>query len=172
METSIKDVNNVDKLLNILKELSNFEIHVGILSGKADSKILMIAHVNEYGWQIEVTDKMRKYLGATGLHLKKETDHITIPERSFIRSGYDQNKVKLEKLMENLLKKVIMSEITVNQFTDQVGLYCVGFIQKFMTDLKSPADHPYTIEKKGGKTNPLMDSGELRQKITYEVVKK
>lgn len=168
---SIEDVNNVPKLLKVLEEITSFEIRVGFV-GQVDSKILMIAHVNEFGWQIEVTDKMRGYLGATGLHLKKETTNINIPERSFIRGGYDENKGKLERLIEGLLERVVTFQITVEQFQNQIGQYCVGFIQEFMTDLSGPENHPYTVDNKGGKTNPLIDSGELREKITYKVVKK
>lgn len=171
MNDYVKDVNNVDKLLNIMKQLIEFEIHVGIQANE-ESKILMIAHVNEFGFKIEVTDKMRGYLGATGLHLKPETTHINIPERSYIRGGYDANKAKIERIVEGLLKRVILMEISVTQFQNQIGQYCVGLIQEFMTDLSSPEKHPYTIEQNGGKTNPLIATGELRQKITYKVVKK
>lgn len=171
MAATVTDVSHVDELLRVMKEITSFEIRVGI-QGTEDSKILMIAHVNEFGFQIEVTDKMRGYLGATGLHLKKETTHINIPERSFIRGGYDKNKAKMERIIEGLLERVILMEITVSQFQNQIGQYCVGLIQEFMTDLDSPENHPYTVENKGGKANPLIDTGELRQKITYKVVKK
>ncbi|MEA4805088.1 hypothetical protein [Acetobacterium wieringae] len=171
MADYVKDVSNVGLLLDTLKEITSFEIHVGIQADE-DSKILMIAHVNEFGWQIEVTDKMRGYLGATGLHLKKDTKHINIPERSYIRGGYDANKAKIERIVEGLLEKVVALEISVSQFQNQVGQLCVGLIQEFMTDLSSPEKHPYTVDKNGGKTNPLIDTGELREKITYKVVKK
>lgn len=171
MADYVKDVSNVGLLLDVLKEITSFEIHVGIQADE-DSKILMIAHVNEFGWQIEVTDKMRGYLGATGLHLKKDTTHINIPERSYIRGGYDANKAKIERIVEGLLEKVVTMEISVSQFQNQVGQLCVGLIQEFMTDLSSPEKHPYTVDKNGGKTNPLIDTGELREKITYKVVKK
>jgi len=171
MADYVKDVSNVDKLLKVIDEITKFEIHVGIQADEG-SKILMIAYVNEFGFQIDVTDKMRAYLGATGLHLKKETTHINIPERSFIRGGYDENKAKMERIIENLLEKVILMQITVSQFQDQIGQYCVGLIQEYLTNLRDPENHPYTVDQKGGKTNPLIDSGELREKITYKVVKK
>ena len=45
-----------------------------------------IAAVHEYGCTIRVTDKMRGYLHSQGLHLKKTTQFIRIPERSFLRA--------------------------------------------------------------------------------------
>lgn len=171
MADTVKDVSNVDKLLKVIDEITSFEIHIGILANE-DPKILMIAYVNEFGFQIEVTDKMRAYLQATGLPLKKETTHISIPERSFIRGGYDENKAKMERIIESLIERVVLMQITVNQFQDQIGQYCVGLIQEYLTNLRDPENHPYTVEHKGGKTNPLINTGELRQKITYKVVKK
>lgn len=171
MADYVKDVSNVGLLLDVMKEITSFEIHVG-LQADEDSKILMIAHVNEFGFQIKVTDKMRGYLGATGLHLKPETTHINIPERSYIRGGYDANKAKMERIIEELLEQVVLMQISVSQFQNRIGIECVRFIQEFMTDLNSPEKHPYTVDKNGGKTNPLIDTGELREKITYKVVKK
>ena len=168
---SIEDVNNVPKLLKILEEITSFEIRVGFV-GQVDSKVLMIASVNEFGCQIEVTEKMRGYLGATGLHLKKETTHINIPERSFIRGGYDENKAKMDQIIDGLLERVVTMEISVSQFQNQIGQYCVGLIQEYLTNLRDPENHPYTVDQKGGKTNPLINTGELREKITYKVVKK
>lgn len=167
----VKDTNNVEKLLNIIDDLASHEIHVGIF-GQDDSKILMIATVNEFGWNIDVTDKMRGYLAATGLHLKADTKQIHIPERSFIRGGYDKNKANIEKQISNKIEKVITFELTVDQFYNQMGQACVGMIQEYLTNLSDPANHPYTIDNKNGKTNPLINTGELRQKITYKVVKK
>lgn len=175
MADYVKDVSNVGLLLDVMKEITSFEIHVGILGDeiREDGKsLMMVAYVNEFGWQIEVTEPMRKYLAATGLHLKPETTHINIPERSYIRGGYDANKAKMANIVDELLEQVVLMEISVTQFQNQVGQYCVKFIQEFMTDLSSPAKHPYTIDRNGGKTNPLIASSELRQKITYKVVKK
>ena len=41
--------------------------------------------IHEYGGKIRVTPRMRGYLAAVhGIHLKKDTSHITIPKRPFM----------------------------------------------------------------------------------------
>lgn len=202
---SIEDVNNVPKLLKVLEEITNFEIRIGFV-GEVDSKILMIAHVNEFGWTIKPKgkrlaiplNKAAKEAGSPrnipdlftfktddgSLYLVRNkgkdklefmywlATEVTIPERSFIRGGYDANKVKMASIVENLFEKAITFQITVEQFQNQIGEYCVKAIKEYMTNIKGPANSPITLAGKSPKTNPLMNTGELRQKITYKVVKR
>jgi hypothetical protein len=51
-----------------------------------------------------------------------------------------------------------------------VGAVAVGKVQEFMTNLSTPANAPSTIAKKGS-SNPLIDTGNLRQSVTYSVTK-
>jgi len=170
MSLTTTDDNKVPELLNVIKELKSSCIQVGIFAAEG-SKILMIATVNEYGCDITVTPKMRGYLGSQGLHLKKETTVIKIPERSFIRNSYTENLLNIQKFVDNDLDKVFNFTMTVSEFYKDVGMYCVGLVQKHLTKLKEPPNHPFTIERKNGKTNPLINTGELREKITFKVVK-
>lgn len=165
----IKDETSVPEFLKVLKELTRTHIEIGIF-GEDDSEILMVAHVNEFGCQIEVTDKMRNYLRAIGLPLKNETTHINIPERSFIRSGYDQEKNKIIDKIGPLLEQVIQLQLPVDTFLETLGEYTVGLIQQYLTDIRGPKNHPFTVRQKGS-SNPLIDTGRLRQSITYKVVR-
>lgn len=165
----IKDETRVPEFLKMLDELTSTHLEIGIF-GEDNSKILMIAHVNEFGCQIDVTDKMRNYLHVIGLHLKKDTRVINIPERSFLRTGYDINKNKIIDKTEPLLKKVIALELPVDAFFNALGEYVVGQIQEYMTSIKSPANHPFTIAQKKS-SNPLINTGKLRDSITYKVVR-
>lgn len=97
---------------------------------------------------------------------------VTIPERSYIRGAYDKNIGKIDNKIDGLLEKVITGKLTVAQMKEQVGIFCVNIIQNYMTNLKDPANSAITLAAKSPKSNPLIDSGELRQKITYKVVKK
>lgn len=49
-----------------------------------------------------------------------------------------------------------------------VGQIAVGKVQQYMTDLQSPANALSTIAKKGS-SNPLIDTGALRQSVTYSI---
>jgi phage gpG-like protein len=167
---SIKDVNNIPEFLKIMESLEKNRIEVGIF-GEDDSEMLMIARVNEFGVKIEVTKKMRNYLHAMGLHLSKNTRHIEIPERSFLRNGFDENKQKIENEGAKLLQKVILMQLPVKTFYEVLGEYIVGLIRIYLTELKDPANHPFTIKRKKSRTssNPLIDTGRLRDSITYKI---
>lgn len=165
----IHDESNVKEFLKMLEELSSTHLEIGIF-GDSGGDILMIANVNEFGCRIKVTDKMRSYLHVIGIHLKKDTKEINIPERSFVRGSYDENKNKIIDNADKLLEKVINLELPVSVFFDALGEYIVGLVQEYMTDLKSPPNHPTTIVNKKS-SNPLINTGRLRQSITYKVVR-
>ena len=165
----IHDETKVPEFLKMLDELSTTHLEIGIFSDSGGD-ILMIANVNEFGLNIKVTDKMRNYLHYIGIHLKKETKEIKIPERSFVRGSYDENKNKIIDNADKLLEKVINLELPVSVFFDTLGEYVVGLVQDYMTDLRSPPNHPATIANKGS-SNPLISTGRLRQSITFRQVK-
>lgn len=170
MSYKIKDKNNIPKLLKVLEDLDSNKIEVGIF-GSDDSTVLMIATVQEFGCKIDVTPKMRAYLHSQGLHLKASTTQINIPERSFIRSGFDEQKKKYEERAAKLLDKVLHFELPVQTFMETLGKYIAGQLQEYLTDVRMPPNHPFTAAQKES-TNPLIDSGRMRQAIKHRVVKK
>lgn len=163
----IEDISRVDEVLAALKKLETGYVEVGVLSDN-ESKLLMIATVNEYGVDIRVTNKMRNYLHTQGLHLKASTKYIRIPERSYIRGSFDENRVRLEREMEDLLIDVVELKVSADDFFDLIGVRAVSMIQQYMRDLRHPPNHPYTIWKKGS-SNPLIDTGRLIGSIDYQV---
>lgn len=165
----VKDTNNIPKHKKMLEELFSYKIQIGIF-GESGSDILVIANVNEFGCQVKVTNKMRNYLRVMGLPLKNETEYINIPERSFIRSGFDEKQKDIESRAVLLLKKVLLMELDVQTYYDLLGDYISGQLKDYMTDLDSPPNHPFTIERKGS-SNPLIHESHLRQSITHKVVK-
>lgn len=164
----VKDENHIPELLKVLNVLSRKTIQIGIF-GEDDSQILMIASVNEFGCKIKVTPKMRNYLRAIGLPLKKDTEYINIPERSFMRSGFDDRRDDIRDRTISLLKKVILMELDIDTFYNTIGEYAVSQLQSYLTSIDNPENHPYTVEHKGS-SNPLIDSGRLREAITFKVV--
>ena len=170
MSFKVKDENNIPKLLKVLDELESNKIEIGIF-GSDDSTVLMIATVQEFGCKIDVTPKMRAYLHSQGLHLKASTTQINIPERSFIRSGFDEQKDKYEKRAAKMLDKVLHLELPVDAFFNTLGEYITGQLQDYLTDVRTPPNHPFTTAQKGS-SNPLMSSGRMRQAIKHRVVKK
>lgn len=94
----------------------------------------------------------------------------TIPERSFIRATTKEKRKEIVELQEKLLKKIQSGEMKVDQALDQVGTFVAGLISKKIVDIKSPPNSPETIKRKGS-SNPLIDTGQLKNSITWEVNK-
>lgn len=163
------DVNNVPKLLKVLDELDRHIVQIGVF-GEDDSEMLMIARVHEFGVNIQVTDKMRGYLHHIGIHLRKDTQEIRIPERSYIRGYFDNKQSEMISQAERLLEQVIRLRTKPMTFFEALGEYIVGEVRKYMVDLKVPANSQVTIDRKGS-SNPLIDTGRLLDSITYKVVR-
>lgn len=156
-----------DKLsttLEAVRELKGRKVNVGVLEGEH----AWLAAIHEYGCTIPVTPKMRAFLHHKGLHLKATTTEIKIPERSFLRAGYDENIADVLKRTKVLEADVSEGTMTVEQFLKEVGLLLSSAIKDYATELKDPPNHSFTVEQKGS-SNPLWDTGQMIRGITYEV---
>ena len=58
-----------------------------------------------------------------------------------------------------------------DQLLDAAGNLAAGIVKQQITDLRSPPNAQSTIERKGS-SNPLIDTGLMRQTVTYKVVDK
>lgn len=161
----IRDKNNIPKAIRSSEELDGTVIQVGVLQ---DGQIGMIAAVQEFGANVPVTPKMRGYLASQGLYLKATTTQIRIPERSYIRAGWDQNEPNIVQKYADLLGKAVANGVAPEALLDALGLESQGALQKFARDLRNPANHPFTVEQKGS-SNPLVDTGNLIANIEYNI---
>lgn len=166
MGVTIRSVDNTTRVTRALQDVGRNEIQVGIFDG---GDIGMIAAVHEYGAQIPVTEKMRGWFGANGFPLKASTTVITIPERSFIRGGFDEHSDKVINKIENLLPRVIALQMDPDAFLDAIGVEFASLLKKYMNELDSPPNSGMTVAMKGS-SNPLVDSGRLRNSITHKVI--
>lgn len=164
---TIKDTGDLGEVIKNLQKLNGKKIKVGVF-GDDGSDLVMIARVHEYGCEIPVTQKMRAWFAENGYPLKKETTVIRIPERSFLRSGYDENIDTISKKIEEMVPDVIAADVDPKVFMDAIGMEFAGLIQKKMRDLKDPPNSQMTIERKGS-SNPLIDTGRLVGSIRHEV---
>lgn len=148
-----------------IEELNGKKVSVGVLGGGENA---WLASIHEYGCVIPVTDKMRAYLHKTGLHLKPTTTQIVIPERAFLRNGFDEGKDEVLSSTQQLIGDVVGGTMSADQFCEIVGLLLKGKIQDYARDLNSPPNHPYTVANKGS-SNPLINTGDMIGAITYRV---
>lgn len=161
----VKWTTKINKLPDISKTLSTLNgrsVEVGALTGENR----WLAGIHEYGCDITVTPKMRAFLHANGLHLSPNTTVIRIPERSFIRTGHDANVDRIIKQTERALGQVIAGYMSIDDMLDLYGQQMATAIKTYMRDLKTPENHPYTIEQKGS-SNPLVDTGQLIESINW-----
>lgn len=165
-----------------------------------DSFLLMIARVHEFGMTIHPKNGEALAIPLPAAKNTRPADHedlfrpkgtnvlakkkgkkdftpyfvlvksVTIPERSFMRSGYDKSKTELEKVIEKSISLALTMKITPEQAYERIGLFLVSSITRQIRQIKSPTNAPLTVAKKDGENNPLIDTGRLRQSITYRVV--
>lgn len=57
---------------------------------------------------------------------------------------------------------------TMDQILETVGVVAEGAVKVYMTELKTPPNAASTIRKKGS-SNPLIDTGAMRQSVTHKV---
>lgn len=147
-----------------LEGLDGKKVNVGCLKGEHR----WLAAIHEYGCKINVTPKMRAYLHYQGIHLKADTTVIVIPERSFIRAGYDGSIDKVLKQADILLADVAKGTMSADELLQTVGILLASEIKEYATNLDSPPNSSMTTSRKGS-SNPLWDTGQMIGGITYEV---
>lgn len=155
--------NKFPEMERAAAELNGRRVNAGVYGEQA-----WLAGIHEYGCRIKVTDKMRAYLHRQGLHLKKSTEYVTIPERAFLRNGYDLNRDGIVDSAENILPAVLDGSMDTDGFLEMVGMALSSCIKDYATSLDSPPNHPFTSGQKGS-NNPLVDTGDMIDSITYEV---
>jgi hypothetical protein len=93
---------------------------------------------------------------------------VTIPERSFLRTGFDQNVNKIIDKIEDLLNDVLDFNINPDTFLDAIGMEFAGLIQRHMRTVNDPPNSGITKNVKRS-SNPLQDTGRLIGAIRHEV---
>lgn len=91
-----------------------------------------------------------------------------IPPRPFMRNSIAAHKGEYKDLGRQLAKEVIKGRKTVKQGLEELGLLAASDIQDEITNLREPPLAQVTIDRKGS-SKPLIDTGKLRQSVTYEV---
>lgn len=155
-------VNKIPEIQARIKAINGAAVQVGALEGER----AWLAGIHEYGCDIPVTEKMRRYLHAQGLHLNANTKFIHIPERAFLRNGYDECKDEVVRKAAMLVMDVVNGNMSEETLFKEVGLTLSNKIKTYAQKLSDPKNHPFTIEQKGS-ANPLVDTGEMIGGITW-----
>ena len=91
-----------------------------------------------------------------------------IPERNFMHSAINENQAVYRRLAELELPKVGRGLITMDRLLHVLGELATGHIQEKIVEGPFQANAASTIAKKGS-DRPLIDTGNLRQSISYVI---
>lgn len=92
-----------------------------------------------------------------------------IPARPFLLNAMRSNKAKYSRLLKHEAKDILLGKMALFGAISRLGIIAQGDIQSEITTLRSPPNAPSTIASKGS-SNPLIDTGEMRQAVTYLVI--
>ncbi len=90
------------------------------------------------------------------------------PERSFIRSSFDEHQKKYITMAQKLVKKVIDKGGDIELVAELIGTEAAADVVDNINAIQTPPNTAATILKKGS-SNPLVDTGHLKQSIRHEV---
>ena len=68
----------------------------------------------------------------------------------------------------NIIRSAIENKTPLDTALNQIGVVAVAKVQQYMVELKTPPNTEATIKAKGS-SNPLIDTGQLMQSVTYKV---
>lgn len=146
----IEKKSQLEKLKKTFNDLIGAKLKIGFFDAqKADSGALTlatVAKINEYG---SMDGK--------------------IPPRPFMRQTLNRHN-NFKEEVKNVLQETLTLSKTFNSLFKKLGIKGMQEIQKEITagEFKENAD--YTIKKKNS-SKPLMDSGQLRQNVSWRVEK-
>jgi|GEM_PF-1772167 len=161
---SIKDDNKIPAFKKKLREIRKKKIEVGILG---DAFLALVGASNEFGAKIPISPAIRGLFAAKGFPLKKSTTVFIIPERSFIRSAFDDKK-NIDKIRK-LAQDIYSVDMSLDRVLNAIGIFMTNAIQKKIRSNIKPANHPFTVQEKKGKNKTLINNSRLLQGITHKI---
>lgn len=149
--TQIKGGQGAGTRIGQLRERlrQNAAVYVGVPKGEG---------VYEDGAPLAVIGAVHEFGSADG--------HI--PERSFLRVPLRAAQDEIAAIFKNQLHLVVDSSLTARQLMEQVGARGAAISQEAISGGIAPGNKASTVARKGSST-PLVDTGRLRQSITYKV---
>ena len=146
MGTRIQDKDHGYKAMRQrMKQMAGSYTKVGVQENSRDqdgvSDLVIIAASNEFGTE-------------------------TIPERSFVRSTFEENREKLAEISAAEGDAILTGKKDVKTSLALMGEFHAGQIQAKIHSHPPPANAPSTIKRKGS-SGTLVDSGNLAQSIRH-----
>ena len=93
-----------------------------------------------------------------------------MPQRSFLRSAYDENLPMIDKMIQRVANGAVFG-LGTNAALNQLGNVVQGMVQRKIVEGPFVPNSPATIKRKKS-SKPLIDTGHLRQSIRYVIERK
>lgn len=93
-----------------------------------------------------------------------------MPQRSFLRSAYDENLPMIDKMIQRVANGAVFG-LGTNAALNQLGNVVQGMVQRKIVDGPFVPNSPATIKRKKS-SRPLIDTRHLRQSIRYVIERK
>lgn len=196
MGRTVRDVDHgFSRITKALADLKGKEVAVGLQAGDRtkDGKIdiARLAAIHEFGAEIEresrtqtvyhkINSKGNFSKGGRFVKAKRSNfarnvsvgaHTVVIPERSFMRSTFDERNVNWKNDAQGQVGLIIDGKTNVKTALDVLGNQMQGDIQKKIVDGPFTPNAPSTVRQKGS-AKPLIHYGRLRQSVRYKVRKR
>lgn len=93
---------------------------------------------------------------------------VGIPERPFMRVSLQKNRPAYVALNRQNIKKILQKQMDIRTALGRLGELAKGDMQKEIAQGSFAPLKPSTIRRKGS-SRPLVDSGQMRQSIAWEI---
>lgn len=92
----------------------------------------------------------------------------TIPSRPFLYVALNGEAQPVQEICKRVAKAVIEGKLEIEQAAQLLGIWGVKEVQRIIALSLEPPNRPATIARKGSDTT-LVDTGQLRQNISYRI---
>jgi hypothetical protein len=140
-------------LLRALKTVDDAYVDVGLFEGEgvqhegSELTVAQIGAVHEFG-----------------------TRDGHIPERSWLRRNHDEHQAKYNARLDKAYGKILAGRARVVSVLTAFAERVASDVRRTITAVSEPPLAPSTIRAKGGKTNPLIDTGTMRNSVRGRVI--
>lgn len=159
------NLNKISKLKENLKKISGKKIQVGYTEGKES----FLAELNEYGCNIDVTPDVRKLFNNAGIELDEGLTKVILPEKAFLRIGYDEVKNIVFNKIGSMMGSVIDGRFDSKDFMEGLAVFIKDNLQEKAANINNNQSSKSKADKKG---NSLSVSGlelDMNSVFGYEV---
>lgn len=167
MSTTIKNHINIDSFISNLQKLSDNHLvaKIGVLEKDGARKKQKFKRVGKQN--IKVTSES---ITLAEVAMLNEFGMGNNPERSFIRSTFDENIKNWMSDFDNLLYAAMMNDRSFEGVLHTIADTIMSDIKKTIVRISTTEDNAKSTQKAKGFNSPLIATRELIRSINYEVV--